>query len=50
MQICGKLGELSQKRGLIVRAIAYFEEALRGLGQVIPRSEAILSPCWPGNW
>ena len=43
-QIRGKLGELSQKRGAIGRAIEYFEEALRGLGQIIPRSEAALFP------
>ena len=43
-QICGKLGELSQKRGAIQRAIEYIEEALRGLGQIIPRSDLLSFP------
>ncbi len=42
--ICGKLGELHQKRGAIQQAIDYLEEALRGLGQVIPRYDALAFP------
>ncbi len=43
-QICGKLGELSQKRGAIQRAIECIEEALRSLGQTIPRSDLMSFP------
>ncbi len=43
-QICGKLGELSQKRGAIQRAIEYIEEALRSLGQIVPRSDLLSFP------
>ena len=43
-QICGKLGELSQKRGAIQRAIEYIEEALRSLGQIVPRSDLMSFP------
>ena len=43
-QICGKLGELSQKRGAIQRAIEYIEEALRSLGQIVPRLRSTLLP------
>ncbi len=43
-QICGKLGELYQKRGAIQRAIEYIEEALRSLGQIVPRSDLMSFP------
>ncbi len=43
-QILGKLGELSQKRGAIKRAIEYYEAALRELGQIIPRADILSLP------
>ncbi len=43
-QIGGKLGELCQKRGAIKPAMEHIEEALRGLGQFVPRSDALVVP------
>ena len=43
-KICGKLGELYQKRGAIEQAIEHYEKALRGLGQIVPRCDLCSFP------